>query len=101
MRDRFEVMRDQARVKDLFEGAYLLIRGCEIADLQVEVDSRGRKTGTFVFSGEGIEDDLKGYRRGVVSANVKQIKSMVDFLKGLLFDEIRRIEREGFLRAIR
>ena len=93
--------KDQASVKDLFEGAYLLIRGCKITDLQVEIDSRGRKTGTFVFYGEGIEEDISGYRRGVVSANVKQIKSMVGFLKDHLFDEIKKIEREERFKTLR
>ncbi len=94
-------MRDQASVKDLFEGAYLLIRGCKITDLQVEVDSRGKKTGIFVFYGEGIEEDIEGYRRGVVSANVKQVKCMVGFLKDHLFDEIKKIEREERFKAFR
>jgi len=94
-------MRDNASVKDLFEGAYLLIRGCKITDLQVEIDHRGKKTGVFVFSGEGIEADMASYRKGVVSANVKQIKAMVDFLKGHLFDEIRKLEREEQFKAFR
>ena len=41
-------MRDQDRLNDLFEGAYLLFQGFELEDLDIR-NSKGRKVATFIL----------------------------------------------------
>ncbi|MBF0197708.1 MAG: hypothetical protein HQL32_08355 [Planctomycetes bacterium] len=84
-------MRDETEVRDLFEGAYLLIKGFELKDLTV-TNSSGRKVGTFVLSGEKVQIASEDYRSGRATANVKMLKMTVDHLKDLLFQKIKKVE---------
>ena len=84
-------MRDKIAVNDLFEGAYLLIRGFELDHLDIQ-DSRGRKVVTFTLTGHDIDGAAKDYKTGKATANVKQLKTTVDHLKDLMFHQIRKSE---------
>lgn len=84
-------MRDETQVRDLFEGAYLLMRGFELKDLNV-TNSSGKKVVTFILSGDKVQVASDDYRCGRATANVKMLKMTVDHLKDLMFQRIRKVE---------
>jgi len=91
-------MREQTSVNDLFEVAYLLIRGFELEELSIQAN-RGRKVVTFILKGEGISTASQDYRNGKATANVRLLKTTVDHLKDLMFNQIRKDELHQHVRA--
>ena len=49
------ISSNEIRVRDLFEAAYLMCQGCDLADMSIS-GSNGRKVVTFVFAGESARD---------------------------------------------
>ena len=92
-------MRDETQVRDLFEGAYLLMRGFELKDLNV-TNSSGKKVVTFILSGDKVQVASDDYRSGRATANVKMLKMTVDHLKDLMFQRIRKVEIHQHIKRV-
>lgn len=81
-------MKDEARVRDLYEGAYLLCCGFKFKDLNV-TDSKSRKIATFVLEGKEVHLASEDYHSGRATANVKLIKDAVNLLRDAMMRKIR------------
>ncbi len=79
---------DKTKVRDLYEGAYLLCRGFKFTDLTV-INSNGRKIATFVLSGKEVHLASEDYHSGRATANVKMIKDAVNILRDAMNHKIR------------
>lgn len=79
---------EEIRVRDLYEGAYLLCRGFQLKDLTV-LGRNGRKVVTFVIAGDGVEPASEEYRAGRATANVALLKFTMEKLKDRMFTRIR------------
>ena len=77
------------KVKDLFEGAYLLCSGFHLKELTVK-DFHGKPKVMFIISGEGIEEKSESYRTGQATVNVAMLKFTMEKLKDAMFTEIRK-----------
>lgn len=78
--------------QDLWEGAALMVKGCNLKDLTV-FDSAGKKVATFVLAGEKIELARAEYQSGRASCNVAMLKATMTRLKDMLFQRVRELER--------
>lgn len=78
---------------DLYEGAWLLSRGMELADLWIDRDAR--RTIVFEFHGEEIEHLKEDYKRGKAEANVLLLKRSMNELKDRMFALIREKRLRG------
>ena len=87
------ISSDEVQIRDLFEAAYLLCQGCDLADMTI-TRNNGRKVVTFVIAGVGAHEGSTAYRTGRAMANVPMIKLTIDRLKDQMFDAIRERERE-------
>ena len=87
------ISSDEVRVRDLFEAAYLLCQGCDLADMTI-TGTNGRKVVTFLIAGAGVREGSTAYRTGHATASVPLIKLTIDHLKDQMFDAIRERERE-------
>jgi len=76
---------------DLYEGAWLLSKGMELANLWMEPN--GRKTVVFEFEGESIEGLKEEYKRGKAQANVYRLKVAMSELRDRMYALLR--ERNG------
>ena len=79
---------------DLFLGAFGLVRGGELVDLEVR-ELNGRPVVVFHIDGDEMEDAQREYHRGRASVDLRLLKSEVRRLKDLAFSAIRREERRG------
>ena len=68
---------------DLFLGAFGLIRGGELAEIEVR-GTNGRKVAVFRIEGRGVEDAERDYYRGAATVDLRLLKS-----------EVRRLEDAG------
>ena len=77
---------------DLFLGAFGLIRGGELAEIEVR-GTNGRKVAVFRIKGPGVEDAERDYYRGAATVDLRLLKSEVRRLKDAAFEAIREEER--------
>jgi hypothetical protein len=77
---------------DLFLGAFGLIRGGELAGVEVR-GTNGRKVAVFRIEGPGVEDAERDYYRGAATVDLRLLKSEVRRLKDAAFEAIREEER--------
>jgi hypothetical protein len=77
---------------DLFLGAFGLVRGGELAGVEVR-GTNGRRVAVFRISGEGMEEAERDYYRGAAVVNLRLLKSEVRRLKDLAFEAIRQEEK--------
>lgn len=79
---------------DLFLGAFGLVRGGELASIEVR-GTNGRKVAVFRIDGPGMTDVERDYYRGAATVDLRLLKSEVRRLKDAAFDAIRNEERRG------
>jgi len=77
---------------DLFLGAFGLVRGGELAGIEVR-GTNGRKVAVFRIEGPGMEDAERDYYRGAALVDLRLLRSEVRRLKDVAFDAIRKEER--------
>ena len=77
---------------DLFLGAFGLVRGGELASVEVR-GTNGRRLAFFRISGPGVADAEREYHRGAATVDLRLLKSEVRRLKDAAFDAIRQEER--------
>ena len=90
-RNRTTRLKNQTKVRDLFEASYLICRGCELLRLQVQT-SRGRQCVDFVFEGPKAKDESNKFKMGHATANVCMLKVTINHLRDLLFQRLREPE---------
>ena len=78
---------------DLFLAAFGLVRGGEIAGIEVK-GTNGRRVAVFTIDGPGMQDVEREYR-GAATVDLRLLKSEVRRLKDAAFDAIREEERRG------
>jgi hypothetical protein len=79
---------------DLFLGAYGLVRGAELAGIEVR-GTNGRRVAVFTISGPGADEAVRDYHRGQSVVDLRLLKSEVRRLKEAAFDALRAEERRG------
>jgi hypothetical protein len=77
---------------DLFLGAFGLVRGGQIAGVEVR-GINGRKVAVFRITGPAMEEAERDYYRGAAQVDLRLLKSEVRRLKDVAFEAIRREER--------
>lgn len=77
---------------DLFLGAFGLVRGGELAGVEVR-GTNGRKVAVFRIRGPGMEEAERDYHRGAAVVDLRLLKSEVRRLKDLAFAAIRQEEK--------
>ena len=78
----------ELKVRDLYEGAYLLCQGFHLKHLTI-VDSRGKPKAVFIISGDRVEEQAEAYRTGQATVNVALLKFTLEKLKDEMFTKIR------------
>jgi hypothetical protein len=79
---------------DLFLGAFGLVRGGELAGIEVR-GTNGRRVAVFTIAGPGLDDVQREYHRGVALVDLRLLKSEVRRLKDIAFEALRREERRA------
>jgi hypothetical protein len=79
---------------DLFLGAFGLVRGGELADVEVR-GNNGRRLAVFRIEGPGMEEAEREYYRGATTVDLRLLKSEVRRLKDAAFEAIRKEERSS------
>ena len=80
--------RMEMKIRDLYEGAYLLCMGFHLQQLTI-VDGRGKPKAVFVIVGDGIEEKAEAYRTGQATVNVAMLKFTLEKLKDAMFAKMR------------
>ena len=86
--------RMEMKIRDLYEGAYLLCMGFHLQQLTI-VDGRGKPKAVFVIVGDGIEEKAEAYRTGQATVNVAMLKFTIEKLKDAMFAKMREQEGAG------
>ena len=79
---------------DLFLGAYGLVRGGELASVEVR-GKNGRRVAVFQISGAAAEEAEREYHGGETTVDLRILKAEVRRLKDAVFTAIREEERRG------
>lgn len=79
---------------DLFLGAYGLVRGGELAAVEVR-GTNGRRVAFFRISGSAAAEAEREYHRGATTVDLRLLKSEVRRLKDAAFTAIREEQRRG------
>jgi hypothetical protein len=79
---------------DLFLGAFGLVRGGELAAIEVR-GTNGRRVAVFTIAGPGADEAEREYHRGQSVVDLRLLKSEVRRLKEAAFDALRREERRA------
>ncbi len=82
----------ELKVKDLYEGAYLLCMGFQLKQLTI-IDRHGKRKAVFLISGDGVEEKAESYRTGQATVNVAMLKFTLEKLKDAMFAKIRAQEQ--------
>ncbi|MCP4345040.1 MAG: hypothetical protein GY795_05880 [Desulfobacterales bacterium] len=72
---------------DLFKGAFLLCMGGNLANIRVEYN--GRKTATFLITGNNLEQYNTDYVTGRAMVNPTQLKNSLNHLRDILFNKLK------------
>lgn len=84
-----ETFMTEIETRDIFKGAYLLCSGCHLR----ETRAIGERQIAFVFTGEKVEQRNAAYSTGRALVNPLQLRESVDLLRDLLFEQLRKRER--------
>ena len=79
---------------DLFLGAFGLVRGGELAGIEVR-GTNGRRVAVFTIAGPGVEEAVRDYHRGQALVDLRLLKSEVRRLKDVAFEALRAEERRA------
>ena len=79
---------------DLFLGAFGLVRGGELAGVEVR-GSNGRRVAVFRIEGPGTVEAERDFHRGPALVDLRLLKSAVRRLKDAAFEAIREEERRS------
>jgi hypothetical protein len=79
---------------DLFLGAFGLVRGGELSQVDVR-GTNGRRVAFFRISGPGVAAAERDYHRGATTVDLRLLKSEVRRLKDAAFTAIREEQRRG------
>jgi hypothetical protein len=79
---------------DLFLGAYGLVRGGELAAVEVR-GTNGRRVAFFRISGPAAAEAERDYHRGATTVDLRLLKTEVRRLKDAAFTAIREEQRRG------
>ncbi len=79
---------------DLFKGAFLLCMGGSLANIRVEFN--GRKTATFMITGNNLEKFNTDYVTGRAMVNPTQLKNSLNHLRDILFNKLREKENRDY-----
>jgi hypothetical protein len=79
------------QTEDLFLGAFGLVRGGELRDIEVR-GMNGKRMAVFVIDGPGMGEVEREYHRGPSLVDLRLLKSEVTRLKNLAFETLRREE---------
>ena len=82
---------------DLFKGAFLLCMGGNLANIRVEFN--GRKTATFLITGNDLEQYNIDYVTGRALVNPTQLKNSLNHLRDVLFNTLREKENRDYDRT--
>ncbi len=82
---------------DLFKGAFLLCMGGNLTDVKVEFN--GRKTATFLFTGNDLDQYNTDYVTGRALVNPTQLKNSLNHLRDVLFNKLREEENRNYDRT--
>ena len=74
------------RTADLYYGAYLLSKGDELKN--VDVQDRGKRRVFFVFTGPDLQRHALEYVNGSATVNLKDLKSSIKHLKDIIYEDI-------------
>lgn len=72
---------------DLYEGAWLLSQGMELANLWI--DGNGKRSIVFEFIGDRLEGLKEEYKKGRAQANVVRLKVALRELKDKMYGLLR------------
>jgi hypothetical protein len=79
------------QTEDLYLGAFGLIRGGELRDVEIR-GVNGKRLAVFRIEGPGMDDVEREYHRGPSLVDIRLLKSEVARLKNLAFQALRREE---------
>ena len=79
------------RTDDLFLGAFGLLRGGDVRDVEVH-GTNGKQVAVFSIEGPGLEEVEREYFHGPCLVNLRLFKSEVARLKSMAFEALRREE---------
>jgi hypothetical protein len=79
------------QTEDLFLGAFGLVRGGELREVEIR-GVNGKRMAVFHIEGPGMEDVERDYYRGPSLVNLRLLKSEVARLKNVAFEALRREE---------
>lgn len=82
---------------DLFKGAFLLCMGGNLTNVTVEFN--GRKTATFLFTGNDLDRYNTDYVTGRAMVNPTQLKNSLNHLRDVLFNKLREKENRDYDRT--
>lgn len=86
-------MKDECiETTDIFRGAFLLCRGIDLAD--VTFASNGRHIATFHFTGQGLSDLDRQYRRGEALVDPLRFRESLNHLRDVLFKGLNERRRD-------
>lgn len=80
--------------EDIFLGAFGLVRGGELASVEIR-GVNGRRMAVFRIEGKGMEEAEREYFAGAATVNLQMLKFQVRRLKDKAFEAIREEERNG------
>lgn len=76
----------EVKTSDLWQGAYMLVRGSKL--LAVEVGDNGRKWAVFVFAGPEVDEYSREFRSGQAVCNVTNLRASMIHLKEIMYSRI-------------
>lgn len=82
---------------DLFKGAFLLCMGGNLTNVSVEFN--GRKTATFSFIGNDLDQYNTDYVTGRAMVNPTQLKNSLNHLRDMMFNKLREKENRDYDRT--
>ena len=73
---------------DIFEGAYLLASGGDLAEIRIRTN--GKRIATFLITGKDIERLDRDYRSGHALINPVQLRASLNHLRDVMFEKLRQ-----------
>jgi hypothetical protein len=73
---------------DIFEGAYLLASGGDLADIRVRTN--GKRIATFLITGKDLDRLDRDYRCGRALVNPVQLRASLNHLRDVMFEKLRQ-----------
>ncbi len=76
---------------DIFKGAYLLAGGGDL--VEIRVGTGGKRIATFLITGKNLERLDRDYRCGRALVNPIQLRESLNYLRDVMFKQLRDSER--------